>query len=332
MTRIAINGLGRIGRATLKLALDNPALEVVAVNDLIDVEQLIYLLRYDSAYGRYEKDISSAGGEIVINQQAIRVCNEKDPENLPWQSLEVDVVLECTGVFTSQPDLAKHLKAGAKCAILSAPPKGEGKDSVDLVVVGVNDSDAEMFSTASCTTNCITPVMEILHRRIGVSKAVLNTTHAYTSSQQMVDTASKKPERGRAGAANLVPTSTGAAKATTKILTDLQGKFDGLAIRAPILVGSISDITLVTERGTSASEINDILREEAGSDRYRGIVGVTDDPIVSADIVMDPRAAIVDLGLTKVVADDLVKVMVWYDNEWGYAAQMVRQAEKFPGS
>lgn len=328
MTRVAINGLGRIGRATLKLILDKGELELVAVNDLIGPEDLLYLLRYDSAYGRYHKDISSTEDTLVIDGQQIRVYNEKDPADLPWGDLNIDIVFECSGVFTNRDGLQKHLDAGAKKVMLSAPPKGEGKDDIEIVVPGVNAARGDAFSMASCTTNCIAPVMEILQRRIGVKKAILNTIHAYTSSQTMVDSAAKKPERGRAGAANLVPTSTGAAKATTRILTELAGKFDGLAVRAPILVGSLADITLVTERDTSVEEINDLFREEETSERYRDVIAITDDPIVSADIVMDPHAAIIDLGQTKVVDGDLVKVLVWYDNEWGYAAQMVREAQR----
>lgn len=324
MTRVAINGLGRIGRATLKLIFEHPDLELVAVNDLVGSDDLAYLLRYDSAYGRYPMSVGSLEHELVIGQQHIRVYNEKDPEQLPWGNLEVDLVLECTGIFTNREGLQKHITAGAKRAMLSAPPKGDG--NMEMVVYGVNSSDQPLFSTASCTTNCTAPVMEILHRRLGVKKAVLNTIHAYTSSQSMVDTPAKKPERGRAGAMNLVPTSTGAAKATTKIITDLQGKFDGLAVRAPIVVGSVSDITLVTERPTSVEEVNNIFREENLTDRYRNVIDVTDDPIVSSDIVQNPHAAIIDLGQTKVIDGDLVKVMAWYDNEWGYAAQMVRVA------
>lgn len=326
MTRVAINGLGRVGRATLKLILDHPDLELVAVNDLVGPDDLAYLLRYDSAYGRYPVAVGSLEHELVIGKQHIRVCNEKDPEQLPWGNLEVDIVLECTGIFTNREGLQKHITAGAKRAMLSAPPKGDG--DVDMVVYGVNATDQALYSTASCTTNCTAPVMETLHRRLGIKKAVLNTIHAYTSSQSMVDTPAKKPERGRAGAMNLVPTSTGAAKATTKILSDLQGKFDGLAVRAPLVVGSIADITLVTERVTSVEEVNSIFREENLTDRYRNVINVTNDPIVSSDIVQDPHAAIIDLGQTKVVDGDLVKVMAWYDNEWGYAAQMVREAAR----
>lgn len=329
MARVAINGLGRIGRATLKLVMDHPQLELVAVNDIVDVKQLAYLLRYDSAYGRYKKNVESQENKqenkLIIDGNAIPVFNEKDPEQLPWESLGVALAFECTGLFTTREGLTKHLKAGAKKAVLSAPAKGDG---MQFVVHGVNQATENSFSTASCTTNCITPVTEIMSRRIGVRKAILNTTHAYTTSQSIVDGPARKLERGRAGAINLVPTSTGAAQATTKILTDLEGKFDGLAIRAPVVVGSVADVTFVSARPTNVEEINDIFRHEKMSPRYHDVLEVSEDPIVSSDVIQDPHAAIVDLTLTKVVDGDLVKVMAFYDNEWGYAAQMVREAAR----
>lgn len=323
--RVAINGLGRIGRATLKLALEESRLELVAVNDIAAPENLAYLLKYDTVYGRYEKPVASHDGSISIDGKDYRVLSEKMPENLPWKDLDVDLVFECTGIFRKQKDLEKHLKAGAKHVILSAPGKS---DETPTVVHGVNspDGDTAAISCASCTTNCITPVAEIMVRRIGVFKAALMTVHAYTSSQGMVDAPASKMRRGRAGAANIVPTSTGAAKATGKALPDIEGHFDGIAIRVPVPVGSIADITFVTERPTSVEEVNAIFREEADSNRYRGILGVAEDPIVSSDIIGDPHASVVDLQSTQVIDGDLVKVLSWYDNEWGYAAQMVREA------
>ena len=329
--RVAINGLGRIGRATLKIVLDEPELELVAVNDIAPPENLAYLLKYDTVYGRYEKTVETGDGSLVVDGKSYQVLSQKDPANLPWRDLQVDVVFECTGIFTTKEDLQKHIQAGARHAILSAPEKGGG---VSTVVHGVNaaDPDAEVISCASCTTNAITPVVEVMGRRIGVRKAIMTTVHAYTSSQAIVDGPAKKMRRGRAGAANLVPTSTGAAIATAKALPQYEGKFDGIAIRAPIPVGSIADITFVTERATSVDEVNTIFREEAESNRYQGILGVAEDPIVSADIVRDPRASVVDLESTQVVDGDLVKVMSWYDNEWGYAAQMVREARRMAAS
>lgn len=328
MTRIAINGLGRIGRAALKIALDSPSLDLVAINDLVPPDNLAYLLRYDTAYGRYDRSVEAQEDKLVIDGQSYPVFGEKDPAQLPWKDMDIDVVLECTGVFTKREGLEKHLQAGAKRVILSAPAKSEG---VETIVHGVNQASdgADIISTASCTTNCITPVVEVMSRRIGVKKAMMTTIHAYTSSQGIVDAPSKKYRRGRAAAANFVPTSTGAAIATTKVLPKFAGKFDGVAVRGPIPVGSISDITFVTDRATSVDEVNRLFRQESDSDQYQGILGFTEEPLVSSDIVQDGRASIVDLTMTQVVDGDLVKVMAWYDNEWGYANQMIREAVNF---
>ena len=326
MTNVAINGLGRIGRATLKIVMDTPGLNLVAANDIGTAESVEYLLRYDTVYGRYEKPVQATeGGYLKIGEHRLRLLREKDPERLPWTSMKVDIVFECTGVFTKREDLDAHIRAGAGYVILSAPSKGEG---MDTVVHGVNapQGDTTIFSCASCTTNCITPVMEILGRRIGVKKAIMTTIHAYTASQAIVDAAHSRPRRGRAGGANLVPTSTGAAAGTTRALPEYSGRFGGVAVRAPVAVGSLADIVVLTARTTSADEVNGVFVEEAGSERYRGILGVTRDPIVSSDIIKDPRASIVDLGMTQVVDGDLVKVMSWYDNEWGYSHQLVREA------
>ncbi len=326
MTNVAINGLGRIGRATLKIVMDTPDLNLVAANDIGTSESVEYLLRYDTVYGRYEKRIQATdNGYLTIGEHKLRLLREKDPGRLPWKDIKVDVVFECTGVFTKREDLDAHIRAGAKYVILSAPSKGEG---VETIVHGVNtpQGDTTILSCASCTTNCITPVMEILGRRIGVKKAVMTTVHAYTASQALVDAAHSRPRRGRAAGANLVPTSTGAAVATAKALPEYAGRFDGVAVRAPITVGSLADIVALTTRTTTVVEVNRVFVEEAESERYRGIVGATSDPIVSSDIIKDPRASIVDLSMTQVVDGDLVKVMSWYDNEWGYSNQLVREA------
>ncbi|MFW5654328.1 MAG: type I glyceraldehyde-3-phosphate dehydrogenase [Roseicyclus sp.] len=324
-TRVAINGLGRIGRASLKILHETPEFELVAVNDVAPPDNLAYLLRYDTVYGRHPEEVGVEGDRLKVGDRTYRVLSETDPAALPWRELEVDVVLECTGVFTKRPDLQKHLDAGARTVILSAPAKGE--EEVPFVVHGVNEAHGEpIISTASCTTNCIAPVMEVIGRRIGIDKALMTTIHAYTSSQDLVNGPAGKWRRGRAAAANFVPTTTGAAKATTKALPQFEGRFDGVAIRGPVPAGSISDITIVTERETSVGEVNAIFEEEAGSDRYRGVMGVTHDPIVSSDIIRDPRGSLVDLTMTQVVGGTLVKVMAWYDNEWGYAAQMIREA------
>jgi len=323
-TRIAINGLGRIGRALLRLTIDEPSLELVAVNDLVDAATLAYLLRYDTVYGRYSKSVAVDGEDLVVADRKLRTLHSRDPLELPWKELGVDIVLECTGVLTRREDLEKHIRAGARFVLLSAPSKG---GEVETVIHAVNapESTPAIISCASCTTNCITPVVEVIGRRIGVLKAVMTTVHAYTASQAIVDGPNKRLRSGRAAAANLIPASTGAATATTRALPEYAGLFDGIAIRVPVPVGSLADITFVTQRKTSVAEVNEILTEEAGTERYAGVLGVSRDPLVSSDIVGDSRASIVDLELTKVIDGDLVKVLSWYDNEWGYANQMVRE-------
>jgi glyceraldehyde 3-phosphate dehydrogenase len=323
-TKVAINGLGRIGRAILKLIIDEPSMELVAVNDLVDVENLSYLLRFDTVYGKYSKPVLVDGHDLVVAGRKLRTLSKRDPSDLPWKELGVELVFECTGALTRRQDLEKHIGAGARFVLLSAPSKGE----VETVIHGVNvpGGNPAIISCESCTTNCITPIVEVIGRRIGFDKAAMTTVHAYTSSQSIVDGPSKRFRRGRAAAANLVPTTTGAAHATTRALPAYVGRFDGIAVRAPIPVGSIADITFVTSRKTTVDEVNRILTEEAGTQRYDGVLGVSRDPLVSSDIIGDPRASIVDLELTKVIDGDLVKVMSWYDNEWGYANQMVREA------
>lgn len=324
-TRVAINGLGRIGRAILKLVIDEPSLDLVAINDLVDIENLAYLLRFDTVYGRYTKQLAVDARNLVVAGRQVRTLSQRDPSRLPWGELDVELVFECTGAFTRREDLEKHVHAGARAVLLSAPSKSA---EVETVVHGSNTANGEstIISCASCTTNCITPIVEVIGRRIGFAKAVMTTVHAYTASQSLVDGPNKRFRRGRAAAANLVPATTGAAQATTRALPEYAGRFDGIAIRAPIPVGSIADITFVTTRKTTVNEVNQILAEEAETERYAGVLGVSRDPLVSSDIIGDPRASIVDLDLTKVVDGDLVKVMSWYDNEWGYANQMVREA------
>jgi glyceraldehyde 3-phosphate dehydrogenase len=331
MPTVAINGLGRIGRAALKILLDSDGLEVVAVNDIAAADNLAYLLKYDTVYGRYHRQVGASDGALVVDGRRIPVFSEPDPSALPWGDLGVDLVLECTGVFATEEDLSRHIRAGASYVILSAPTKSE---NVPTVVHGVNRPDGQprIISCASCTTNCITPVIEIAHRRIGVERAVMTTVHAYTATQQLVDGPSKSFRRGRAAAANLVPATTGAARATTRAVPELAGRFDGLAVRAPIPVGSLADIVFVASRATTAEEVNDAFRHAAATERYQEVLGVSDDPLVSADIVGDPRAAVVDLELTTVVDGTLVKVMAWYDNEWGFTNQMIREARSILGA
>lgn len=326
--RVGINGLGRIGRAAFKILLETPELELAVINDLVPTDNLAYLLKYDTVYGRYPYEVGHDEENIIVDGRPYRVYHEKDPAQIPWGEHEVELVFECTGVFTRRGDLEKHIQAGARTVILSAPAKENG---VPTVVHGVNKGDPaeHIISCASCTTNSITPVVEVLGRHIGVQKAILTTIHAYTSTQALVDGPSKKWRRGRAAALNFVPTSTGAAVATTKALPQYEGKFDGVAVRGPVPVGSLSDIVFLTERDTTVEEVNDIFRREAESEQYRDVLGVSEDPIVSSDIIQDPRASVVDLTMTMVVDGNLVKVMAWYDNEWGYTNQMVREARNF---
>jgi glyceraldehyde 3-phosphate dehydrogenase len=328
MKRIAINGFGRIGRASVKLVLESADLEIVAINDLMDIENAAYLLKFDSIYGRYEQKVEVDDNTLVIGGKEIKYFSIKDPKDLPWKDLQIDVVIESTGLFTNFEDAEKHIFAGAKTVVLSGPTKSS---EIPTVVHGVNSENGQtnIFSCASCTTNNISPLIEILGRRLGIKKAILNTIHAYTASQSLVDAPSKRePRMGRAAGLNLAPASTGAAIATTKALPEYVGMFDGVAIRTPVPVGSISDITFVAERKTSAEEINEILKQEAESERYKDVVSVSDDPLVSSDIIKSSYAAIVDLEMTRVVDGDLVKIMAWYDNEWGFSNQMIRQIKE----
>jgi glyceraldehyde 3-phosphate dehydrogenase len=325
MRKIAINGMGRIGRAALKVILDTPNLELVAVNDIVSAENIAYLIKYDSVYGVYEKEVTFDDKNLIIDGKKIQYNSVRNPEELPWKENNIDVVIESTGFFTASEDAKKHIKAGAKSVIISAPTKSE---DIPNVVHGVNSADGktDVFSCASCTTNNISPVVEVLGRRIGIKKAIMTTIHAYTASQAIVDAPSKKNFRmGRAGANNIVPTSTGAAIATTKVLPEFEGKFDGVALRVPIPVGSISDLTFVTERPVTVEEINAIFEEEAATERYNNVLSTTTEPLVSSDIVKNPYASTVDLSMTRVVDGDLLKVMTWYDNEWGFTNQMIRQ-------
>jgi glyceraldehyde 3-phosphate dehydrogenase len=330
--KVAINGLGRIGRAALKLAVEHPDLDVVAVNEIGSLDNMVYLLRYDTAYGRYERQVEAVEGKLVIDGKPLVYLSERDPGQLPWGDLGVDLVLECTGRFTEREDAEKHVRAGASWVVLSGPAKSP---DVPTIIHGVNrpDGQTQIISCASCTTNNITPLVEILDRHFGVEKALLTTVHAYTATQALVDSpgGTKDLRRGRAAAQNFVPSSTGAATATAKALPAMQGRFDGVAVRGPVVVGSISDVVFVLDRDTTPEEVNDVLRQEATTDRYQGVLGVAEDPLVSADIVKDPRASIVQLDMTRVVGGNLVKVMSWYDNEWGFTSQMVQVAVQHLG-
>ncbi len=326
--KIAINGMGRIGRAALKVIIETEELNVVAVNDIVAIDNIAYLLNYDTVYGKYEHKVTHDENHLIIGDRKIPYSQERDPEKLPWKKYDVELVIESTGLFTLQEDAEKHLRAGAKTVVISAPTKST---DTPTVVHGVNskDGNTSVFSCASCTTNNISPIVEILGRRIGVKKAIMTTVHAYTASQTTVDGPSKKNFRmGRAGAANIVPTTTGAAIATTKALPEYAGRFDGVAIRVPIPVGSLSDMTFVLDRVTTVDEVNTILKEEAQTTRYAKVLDTTDEPIVSSDIVKSSFASTVDLGMTRIVDGDLLKVMTWYDNEWGFTNQMIRQIQE----
>ena len=325
MKRIAINGFGRIGRAALKIIIDTPGLEIVAVNDLMSIDNAGYLLRYDSVYGKYKAEVKVQNNHLEIVGRKVLFITEKDPAKLPWKDLNIDIVIESTGFFTNREDAEKHIHAGAKTVVISGPTKST---NTPTVVHGVNTADGKtaIFSCASCTTNNVGPVVEIINRRIGIKKAILNTAHAYTASQSLIDAPSKRePRMGRAAGLNLSPATTGAAIAVTKALPELSGRFDGIAIRTPVPVVSISDITFIAIRDTSVEEINKILLEESQTNRYKLVLSITDEPLVSTDIIQSPFASVVDSDMTRVVDGDLVKVMAWYDNEWGFSNQMIRQ-------
>lgn len=329
--RIAINGAGRIGRAFLKLAITNPELQIVAINDLADIENIAYLMKYDTAYGKSGLDIkvNKDAGVLIVNGQEIKYLSEKDPANLPWKDLVVDIVLESTGLFVSRQKSEAHIQAGAKRVVISAPAKDEaGAPQAATVLMGINESDIEtspVTSNASCTTNAASPLISILNEKIGIESALLNTVHGYTASQSLVDAPNKKDWReGRAAAMNIVPSSTGAAIATTKVIKDLAGKFDGVSMRVPVVTGSIVDITFIAKRATTKEEVNEILTKAAADSRWSGIFDVSNEELVSRDIIGNPHASIADLKFTRVVNGNLVKVLAWYDNEMGYTYTLMR--------
>ena len=321
--RIAINGFGRIGRAAFKVALAK-TIEVAAVNDLSDPATLAHLLKYDSMYGRYHEKVEVSGDNLIVAGQTVKILKEKDPSRLPWGSLEVDVVLECTGRFTTLEDASLHLNAGAKRVIISAPAKGPG---VPTIVRGVNhdriDASHAVVNNASCTTNCMSPIVEVIHSAFGVVKAAMTTIHSYTADQNLQDGSHRDLRRARAAAVNIIPTTTGAAIATTEVLPELVGKFDGLAIRVPTAVVSLSDVTLLVSRKVTAAQVNEAFERAAATPRYQGILAVTREPLVSSDFIGNTYSAVVDASLTNVVAGDLVKVIAWYDNELGYSHRLI---------
>ena len=328
--RVAINGFGRIGRAFFKIAEKNSDFEVVAINDLGNLENLAYLLKYDSVYGVSDLAIEAKGGKLVVEGREITFLSEKDPTKLPWKELAIDIVLESTGVFASYEKSKVHLEAGAKRVVISAPVEDTPPEGVigATVLIGVNEEKlktCDISSNASCTTNAGSPVIQILEDSIGIEKAVLNTVHGYTASQSLIDEPVRGSDfrKGRAAAHNIIPSTTGAAISTTKAITSLEGVFDGIAIRVPVIIGSIVDITFIAKRETAKEEINDILTNAAKEKRWEKVFSVTNDPIVSSDIVGSKYASIADLSFTRVVGGNLVKVLSWYDNEMGYTYSLV---------
>jgi len=353
-TKIAINGFGRIGRLFFRAAFAKAAsfaevasatkaesasqagIEIAAINDLGDLENLAYLLKHDSVYRKFERQVKcdKTRGILIVNGKEIKFFSEKDPLKLPWKDLDIDIVVESTGVFESFEKAAVHLKAGAKRVILTAPAKDvEGTANGKTILMGLNDGElkaTEISSNASCTTNAASPVMAIMSENPGIKKAILNTVHAYTATQSIVDSPVKGDDlrRGRAGAQNIIPSTTGAAIAITRVLKDLENKFDGIALRVPTITGSIADITFVSKKKTSIEEINEIFMDAAKDPRWQGILKIADGEIVSSDIIGEPYGAIVDLKFTKVVDGDLVKILSWYDNEWGYCAMLLKHVLK----
>jgi glyceraldehyde 3-phosphate dehydrogenase len=334
--RVAVNGFGRIGRAFVKVAREREEIEVVAVNDLGNINNFAYLLKYDSTYGVSTFDVMAdeKKGVLIVDGHEIKYISEKDPTKLPWKDLDIDVVVESTGLYTSAEKSKAHIDAGAKRVVVSAPIKDADDATIkgQTILMAMNEDklkEGQISSNASCTTNAGSPLIAILDEAVGIEKAVLNTVHAYTASQSLVDGPSKKDMReGRAAAMNIVPSSTGAAIAVTQVATHLKGLFDGISIRVPVVSGSIVDVTFIAKRNTSAEEINDILKKAAGSDRWKNVFTVTEEELVSRDILGNPHASIADLAFTRVVGGNLVKVLAWYDNEMGYVHTLVDHVMK----
>ena len=323
-TKIAINGFGRIGRNAFKVAFERDDLEIVAINDLTDTKTLAHLLRHDSNYGTYQHEVGSDEKNLIVEGQTIKVLAEKNPAALPWKDLGVAIVIESTGFFTDPQKAKAHINAGAKRVIISAPAKGEGSQTI---VIGVNDdklADAgDIINSASCTTNCIAPVMAIVEASFGIEKAMMTTVHSYTASQRLQDAPAKGLREARSAAINIVPTTTGASIAATQALPVLEGVFGGLSVRVPTSVVSLSDFAIVTKREVTVDEVNEAFKKAAGESYYQGIVAVTGEELVSTDFIGDSHSAIVDLKLTSVIGGNLLKVVAWYDNEWGYSNRLI---------
>ncbi|BBM84109.1 type I glyceraldehyde-3-phosphate dehydrogenase [Candidatus Uabimicrobium amorphum] len=321
--KVGINGFGRIGKLVFQVLQQNPEFEVVAVNDLSDTNTLAYLLKYDSVHGPFQGTVAVEGGDFVVNGKKIRVLSERDPKQLPWKDMGVDFVVESTGVFRKRDLCAQHITAGAKCVFLTVP----AKDAIDAtIVMGVNEEtltkEHQIISNASCTTNCLAPVAKILNDSFGIEKGLMTTVHAYTNDQRVADQIHSDMRRARAAAVNIIPTTTGAAKAVGKVIPDLNGKLDGFALRVPVVDGSCVDLVAQLKKDTTAEEVNAVLKENAEG-KLKGILGYTEDPIVSSDIIHNPHSSIVDAGCTMALSGNLVKVVSWYDNEWGYSNRVV---------
>lgn len=325
--KVAINGFGRIGRAFLKIAWERPEIEIVAVNDLGSIESLAYLLRHDTVYRSWGHSVEVSGSDLIIDGKQVKFISEKDTTKLPWKDLDIDVVVESTGLFTAFEKAKFHIDQGAKKVVISAPSKGDGSFPGETILLGVNEEKfgtCDITSNASCTTNASSPLIAILHEALGIEKAILNTVHGYTASQSLVDGPSKKDLReGRAAAQNIVPSSTGAAIAVTKAFPELVGLFDGISVRVPVPAGSIVDVTFISKKETTKEEVNEILKRASKESRWKNIFDVTEDHLVSSDILGNKHASIADLEMTRVVGGNLVKVMGWYDNEMGYTYTLV---------
>jgi glyceraldehyde 3-phosphate dehydrogenase len=326
--RVAINGFGRIGRLVFRALRERPDVEVVAVNDLSDPASLALLLRYDSVHGRFRGTVEAMEGALKVDGKPVKVLASKDPAELPWKDLEAAIVIESTGAFTKRADLEKHLKAGAKRVILTVPPK----DDIDaMVVLGVNDGtlrpEHRIVSNASCTTNCLAPLAKILHDAFGIEHGLMTTVHAYTNDQRILDLVHKDPRRARAAALNIIPTTTGAARAVGKVIPELKGKLDGCALRVPVPDGSVVDLTATLRRDVTAAEVNAAVKA-AAEGPMKGIVEYTEDPVVSSDVVGNPVSCLFDAGSTMVMAGRMVKTVAWYDNEWGYSSRVADLVER----
>jgi len=330
--RIAINGFGRIGRAAFRVIIERDECELVAVNDLTDHASIAHLLKYDSAYGIFPKEVSYNDNGLIVDGEEYRILSEKEPAKLPWRELNIGAVLECTGRFTKDNAAKAHIKAGAKCVIVSAPTKG-GENDIQTFLKGVNHDrflGQNAFSNASCTTNCVAPVTAVLHKKFRILKSAMTTVHAVTAEQNLVDgyppPLHNDLRRARSALVNMIPTSTGAAESTMEVIPELKDKFDGIAVRVPVLVGSLIDVTALVEKKTTVEEVNQAFKEAAENPFYKGVLSVTEKPLVSSDIVGSTYSAIVDLEMTRVIDKDLVKVLAWYDNEYGYAHRLVDMA------